>query len=267
MAVSKTKCKWLLPFIVAVMASGTVLTAFAAEGDQFADIWKEGVEGQVELSAERLEQFVKYMAKDDNNRQKELKDLYENDRDKFWSEAREFFRKQRGEGGSRWREAVQRQHDEFLAWLKKKENFPEAGNKLSQLRTDEKKAEEYSKQFSKAREKYWHIFETDKRNEELAGVLKEEVRLNDYRDKIIRDIHRAHRSKRKKLVDELRKVVSSRFDLIIRKKQLQFEELRKRLERLRKELETREKEMDSLLKNKEAAVDGRVQKLMPHGER
>lgn len=273
MAVSKTRCRWLLPFIVAVMASGMVFTAFAAEGDQFADIWKEGPEGpprQRELSPERLDQVVKYVAKDDSKRQKELNDLYKNDRDKFWSEVRDFFRKQRsdGGGGSIWREAVQRQHDEFLAWLKLPDNFPDIEKRLSLLRADEKKADEYSKQFSKAREKYWHIFETDKRNEELAGVLKEEVRLTDYRDKIIRDIHRAHKSShRKKLIAELREVVSKRFDLIIRKKQLQFEELRRRLERLRKELEEREKEMDALLKNKEAAVESRLKKLMPHGEK
>ena len=267
MAVSKTKCKWLLPFIVAVMASGMVLTAFAAEGDQFADIWKEGPEGpprQRELSPERLDQVVKYVAKDDAERQKKLHELYKSDRDKFWGEVGDFFRKQRGDS-SRWREAMQKQHDEFLAWLKLPDNFPDVEKRLSPLR--EKKPDEYVEEFSKTRDKYWHIFETDKRNPELARVLKDEVRLTERRDKIIRILHRAHRSERKKLIAELREVVSSRFDLIIRKKQLQFKELRLRLERLRKELETRETEMDTLLKNKEAAVDGRVKELMPHGER
>lgn len=281
MAVKLSTIGLMLTCATVLIASGMASPVLAGSSD-FADIWTEGLEGprQEELSTERLAELVKYVAKDDAERSKQLNDLYEKERDKFWSEVRDFFRKEReargdseggpgGPGGGpggpppnrgRWREQLQKRHDELVEWLK--ENFPQVEKDLAKVR--DKDGDQYAKDFAEIRRIYEPIMSTQGRNPELGGVLIEERQLTIYRDSLLIEIRRAGKDEKRKerLVNELTKVVEQHFDLIVRKKQLQFEELRERLEQLQRELSVREKELGELVKSKDEATKGRVKALL-----
>lgn len=294
MAFGRMTEKWMPGLVIAALFALMVYPSPAA-ADEFEDIWKEGPNGpprQMELDKERLDQLVKHVAEGNSQREEQLRQLYTKDRDKFWSEVRAFFGKQQEQGGrseggrqvesggggpggggpgrggardgqggprsSRWREEqLKRRHDEFISWLK--ENFPDIEKDLSQYSD---KPEEYFKRFSEVKDKYEHVMMTQKRDPELAKVLKEEIELTDYRNELLKDIRRADKKKRQQLIEQLTVVVSRRFDLIVRKKQLQFEELHRRLERLQKELAEREKELGNLIESKEEATKSRIKVLL-----
>jgi len=103
---------------------------------------------------------------------------------------------------------------------------------------------------------------TQKRNPELAGVLKEDLDLIDQRDALLREIRQADENSRKRLIDDLHEVVSKRFDLIVRKKQLQYDELRRRLDRLRRDLENKEQELGKLIESKEDVTRHYLEELL-----
>lgn len=286
MALGRVKHNWIPAFLTVVLLGSIFFTGYVIAADEFEDIWTEGPDGpprQMELSKERLDQLVKHISQGNGQREKQLRELYNKDRDKFWSEAKEFFRKQHEEGGlsegdrrggpgrgarngqsgsrsSRWREQLQKRHDDFIDWLK--DNFPEVEKDLAQYRENQK-PEEYFKRFSAVKDKYEHVMSTQRRNPELASVMKVEIELTDYRNELLNEFHRSDDKKRRKeLVKQLTEVVGSRFDLIVRKKQLQFEELHRRLEKLQKELENREKELGNLIESKDEATKNRVQTLL-----
>ncbi len=287
MAFGRVTHNWMPALVIAVLVAFTVCP-FAVAADEFEDIWTEGPDSpprKMELDKERLGQLVKHVAQGNGQREKQLHQLYNKDRNKFWSEVRDFFHKQREQGGrtegdrrggpggggpgrgprngqggprsSRWREQLQKRHDEFIDWLK--ENYPEVEKDLSQY---SEKPEEYFKRFSAVKKKYEHVMTTQKRNPELAEVMKEEIELTDYRDTLLKEFRRSDKKKRQQLTEQLTEVVSRRFDLIVRKKQLQFEELRRRLARLQKELETREEELGNLIESKDEATKSRVKSLL-----
>ncbi len=283
MAVPKITNNRLLAFIVAAVTLG--LVAVTTVADEFEDIWEEGPgrrPRQTQLDKERLDKLIKHVAQGKDEREKQLHEVYKNDRENFWGQIRDFFHKQRGQGTpregpprrgprngqgprrSRWREQLQQRHEEFMGWLKK--NYPSVEEELTQLR--EKDQDAYFRRLRKVSEKYEPIVSAEKRNKpEMATVLKEEIELTDYRDKLLKEFRQAETKRQKKIFDELKVAVSRRFDLIVRKKQLQFEELRRRLERLRRELEKRENELGKLINSKEEATKSRLKSLLHPNEK
>ena len=133
-------------------------------------------------------------------------------------------------GPGRWQEQLQKRHEEFLQWLEK--NYPEQAFELAQIR--EKDAASYVARLMGLRRKYEPILHAEKNNPELAAVLREDMALQNQRDDLLKQIRRAKGDKREKMVQQLEKIVAQRFDLIIRKKTLQYQELEQRLKRSRK---------------------------------
>jgi len=85
--------------------------------------------------------------------------------------------------------------------------------------------------------KYGRIIEEGRRNPELAEVLIEDLKLKKRRDELLKKIRTVKsESEKKKLVAELEEVVSGRFDLIVRRKQIAYERLLRWLEELRKRI-------------------------------
>ena len=166
----------------------------------------------------------------------------------------------------RWRERLERRHDEYIEWLKK--NFPEEARKLARLHEkDPENLEEYIQQVIDSREKYEDIMEAQERNPELAEVLKEEIELKTDRAKLLKKIRTAQDKQRKELMQKLEELVNIRFDLIVRKKQLQYEHLRRRLERLQKEVKEREAEVEKLKSKKAQFIKERVEGLTSKAEK
>ncbi len=170
----------------------------------------------------------------------------------------------RGKGrGGQWKERVQKRHEEFVAWLEK--NYPkEAGNLEKQK---EKDPAQYVKQVAKKREKYGEIMEAETKNPKYAKVLKEDMKLKQTRDGLIRKIKNANADQKEELQAELRETVSKRFDMVIKKKEFKYKALKQRLEKLQKQVATRQAELDKLVQSKDKAIADRMKELVSQSEK
>ena len=161
---------------------------------------------------------------------------------------------------------MERRHDEYIEWLKK--DFPEEAKRLTRLHEkDPENLEEYIQQVIDSRGKYGEIMEAQERNPELAEVLKEEIELKRDRAKLLKKIRTAQPKQRKELMQKLEELVNIRFDLIVRKKQLRYEHLRRKLERLQKEVKEREAEVEKLKSKKAQFIKKRVEELTSKAEK
>ncbi|MHC5059578.1 MAG: hypothetical protein ACYTFK_00620 [Planctomycetota bacterium] len=175
---------------------------------------------------------------------------------------------EQGEGQGRrqrWRERMERKHDEYIEWLQK--NFPEEAKRLARLHDKyPENPEEYIQQVIDSREKFGEIMEAQERNPELADILKEEYELKADRDELLEKINTAKGKKRKELVKKLEELVNIRFDLIVRKKHLRYEYLLRRLERLQKAVKEREAEVEQLKSKKSQLINKRIEELTGEAE-
>jgi hypothetical protein len=184
-----------------------------------------------ELTDEEIDRIMSSLKESDPNAVIELEKLCKKDPEKFQAEIRRHGREEFGkiirERIDGWRR--QRQNN-FLQWLEK--NYPKDAEKLAKLKQNEPKL--YMEKFDLIRNKYWRIFEEERRNPELAEVLKEDLQLKNKRDELVTTIKAAKNEKDKqKLSAELEEVVGRRYDLIVRQKEIAYERLLKWLEELR----------------------------------
>jgi len=269
-----------------------------AEADE--DIWSDEAPGptsrRFKMSDEKIEELLDKTAKEHPERAKELRELRKNNPEQFRTEMRQMFFAQRRElrehpgegpgvherpgmgpsgvpgmhpkepmrgreGGEgrreRWRERIARRHEEYIEWLKA--DFPEEAQKLVRLR--EKDPETYAKRIMASMRKYVEIMDAQKKNPELAEVLKEELELKQNRDKLLTNIDTSKGKQRKKLEQQLEELVNLRFDLIVRKKQLRYEDLRRKLEQLQKQVKQREAEVEKLKNKKARFIRERLEEL------
>ena len=217
---------------------------------------------RLELTDEIIERVMKELAESDPAKAKELAKLREKEPEKFKDEIREVMRKQFGERIRKHMDERRRKRQaEFLEWLGK--IYPPAAEKLANLK--EQDPERYIKTFDRVVEKYGYIYRKWLQNPELGRVLKEKLELKEKRDRLLRRIRASKSEKdKKKLITQLEEVVSSRFDLMVREKQIAYERLLKRLEELKKRVEESQAEVDKLMdvEFKTENVKARVEELM-----
>jgi hypothetical protein len=219
-----------------------------------------------ELTDEEIERIMKSLRESNPEKAKELEKLRKEDARKFQEQLREHGRDEFGkivmERIDKWRK---QRREEFLKWLD--ENFRRQAQELKKLQDPDL----YLKKYDIIRRKYWPIFEAERRNPELGKVLKEKLRNESWRDRLLREIRGTTDEKKKKeLINKLKEAVSRRFDLIVREKQIAYKRLRERLEELRKRVEESQAEIDKLMspKTKKQNVDKRVDDLLkPKGKR
>jgi len=128
-------------------------------------------------------------------------------------------------------------HEEYLEWLKK--DYPEEAKELAELRKS--KPELYNTRCRLGMKKHRRIMEASKRNPELAKVLKEDLELKQQRDSLLRKIRSAaNKDEKNQLVNKLEGVVSNRFDLLVRRKEMEYKQLLKKLDDLKEEVKQNE---------------------------
>ena len=150
--------------------------------------------------------------------------------------------------------------EEFLKWLD--ENFHRQAQELKKLLQD---PDLYLKKYEIIRQKFWRVFEEERRNPELGAVLKEKLKVESWRDRLLREIRGEKNEKKKKeLIKKLRDAVGRRFDLIVREKKIAYKWLRDRLEELRKRVEESQAEIEKLKdpKTKKQNIDKRIDDLL-----
>ena len=186
----------------------------------------------------------------DPQKAKELAELRKKEPEKFKFElgrhAHEEFAKLMEERMNKWR---QQRRVEFLDWLEK--NYSRESRGLANLK--ERDPNLYEKKLGSMRVTYGPIYDAERRNNiELAGVLKEDLRLKEREDELVGKIKTMTDQKEKdKLAAELAEVVSDRYDLILRRKQMAYERLLKDLEELQNRVKESRAEM---LKSQDSKV-------------
>jgi len=215
-----------------------------------------------ELTDEEIDRIMKGLKERDPAKAKELAKLREKEPEKFKAELREVMRKQFGERiREHMDERMRKWRAGFLEWLGK--NYPPEAEKLANLK--EQDPELYIKAFDRVVEKYGYIYRKWLENPELGRVLKEKLELKEKRDRLLRRIKATKSEKeKKKLITQLEEVVSSRFDLIVREKQIAYEQLLEQLEELQKRVEESQAEVDQWMdvKFKAENVKARVEGLI-----
>lgn len=292
--------------LVLTMAAIMLLTtapACGAEEKKEENIWSEGKPkrgpGQFELTEEVIKRVMNQLAKTEPAKAKELEQLRKKDAEKFKAELRKVMREQfgkklrergeqrtgrrsrqgqempfakpgmageppRGREREMDRERRRERYAEFLEWLEK--DYSETAKELAELK--EKKPELYRRQLWLIYRKYRRIFEASKENPKLAEVLKEDLELKGKRDKLLGKIRAAtDEDEKKKLSKQLAEVVSSRFDLIVKRKQIAYEQLRKELEELKERVRQSEAEVEKWKEVKDEKVKERVEKLVSRTEK
>ena len=172
-----------------------------------------------------------------------------------------------GRGGPEMmREWMEKKHEEYIKWLET--YYSDEAAKLKQLKVED--PEQYIRAVMVSGRKYWPILQASKDNPELANVLKEQLALKEGRNGLLRRIQAATDEKQKKeLTAELEKVVGRQFDLIVRRKQLAYEDLTKKLEELTKEVEHKKAEVEKWKSRdfRNEQVKKRVNELLSETER
>jgi hypothetical protein len=137
----------------------------------------------------------------------------------------------------------QERQAEFLKWLEEK--VPKEARELTKLK--ERDTELYKKKYDLTWRKYDHIYETQRRNPELAEIMLADLKLQERRDDLVEKIKAAKNEKEKQeLTSQLEEVVSDRYDFILRRKQMIYEWLLRRLERLQREVNESKNEITKL---------------------
>ena len=173
-----------------------------------------------------------------------------------------------GSGYGRKREGrrTRERETECLEWLK--ENYPEKAEKLAKLK--EEKPKLYRKKMQSILDKYGRIAAMAKRNPKLAKVLKEDLELKQKRDKLGRKISAEEdKDKKKELIKELEEVISSRFDLIVKRKQIRYEHLLKRLKKFEEKVRKSEAKVEKWkdAKFKKENIKARLKELVSGAEK
>lgn len=172
---------------------------------------------------------------------------------------------QRGRGGnmrSAVKERFTQRNDEFIAWLE--ENYPAVAQQLKEA--FETHPETAFMDTMHIAGKYRALFETARRNPELANLMKLDDDLKLRRDELLKS-YSSGKIKRKDVLAELEEVVSARFDIIIQKRRMHFDELKQRLEELQKEIEKQQKDLETLSSERDAQIKKRVDELTAENEK
>ncbi|MHC4495497.1 MAG: hypothetical protein ACYSYM_06710 [Planctomycetota bacterium] len=223
--------------------------------------------GRIELTNEEIERILQSLKKSDPDKAKELVKLREKDPQEFRDDLRRHggpeYDKIVHERIAKWRQ--QRQAD-FIDWLEK--NYRRKARELATLKSRDPNL--YDKQLDSLRRKLEPIREAERRNPELAEVLKEDLQLKERRDELIVKIKAAKTEEGKKaLVAQLEKVLGDRYDLILRRKQIEYERLLRWVEglqnRIKKsraeiaEAKKKEAKAENVKKRKSELLEGKIE--------
>ena len=259
-------------------------------------------EGAAQSRGQWVERMLARIRETNPEKADQLAALQKDNPDAFWTEFRKVMREQFGQGmreraGERQHQApqgpiqggggpqgtwtepehggparemiferMQGKQTEYLEWLKL--NYPDESEKLSQLQTQN--PDHYMRALGISLKKYGPIMQASKDNPQLAAVLKDNLILKGKRDELLRQIRGASdEAKKKELTRELEGVVGQQFDLIVKRKQIAYENLLKKLEEMRKEVEQRKVEVEKWksAEFKQQSVKDRVKELVSQTEK
>jgi hypothetical protein len=258
----KTRIYNLLMIFTILLGVSTF--CFCAEKEENGD--NEQKQKEIELNEEMIERIMQKIKENDPEKAKELQQIRDQDSEKFEKELRMMLQQWRGqseeeESGRREerRRYFQRKAEEYLEWLK--ENYPNEAERLARIK--ELEPDRYKRNLYFSYRRYEPIMEASEDDPELAEVLREELQLKIERDRLLERINTTDNEEQKeKLIKKLKEVVSERFDLIIKRKQMAYERMLERIERLKKEAEEGKVSLEEFINEKEQNVEERIEGLL-----
>lgn len=162
------------------------------------------------------------------------------------------------------RERMQARENELFSWLEK--NEPEKAKELAALKTSDPPG--YRRRMMFEMRNYRQIIEAEQTNPALAEVLKQDVDLKQKRNELLEKIKGTTNEKKKaELTKQLEEVIGQRFDIIVQKKQLKYEELQKRLEDLQQIVNKSQAELETLKSKKVEQTEKHLEELLSQSER
>lgn len=162
------------------------------------------------------------------------------------------------------REHMQEKETELMTWLEK--NEPEKAKELTTLKTADPPA--YKRRMMFEMRNYRQIIDAEQTNPALAEVLKKDMVLKQKRNELLEKIKGTTDEKQKEeLTKQLKEVIGQRFDLIVQKKQLKYEELKKKLEDLQQIVNKSQVELENLKSKKAEQIDKYMEELLSHSEK
>ena len=157
-----------------------------------------------------------------------------------------------------WKKLVEKKHEAFFAWLE--QNYPARADELKELGNKDPK--QFSQQMAEFLKTYEPIQKTDKHNPELGQLLRQDLELIEKRDQLLLNLRNSKdKAEQDKMLDELKTIVSARFDVIIQKKQVEYNQIRERLDAMNKKLEEHGSELKKLKDEKGQSVEKRMKEL------
>ena len=223
------------------------------------------------LTEEDIDRIMKRLRQVDPNEAAALEKLRVEEPNEFKEALREtmWARMQSGDGqqqcskGEISGERLRERADEYIEWLKV--NYPEEAARLSELK--KVKPSLYNRKLMLGVRKYWRVVDASETNPELAQTLRDDLELKGKVFSILRQIKETtDEAERRELVSELEKTTSARFDVILKRKQMEYDMLREELERLQRHVEKSEMQLNKYKVNKAERVQERVKELLNQTE-
>ena len=97
-------------------------------------------------------------------------------------------------------------------------------------------------------------------------LQKENEELKDQRDEILKKLNSADGKEKEQLKTDLKNIVSKRFDLIVKRKELQHKKLLDKLEDLKKQIQASQDDVEKWKANKSEKVEARLKQLLQPSE-
>jgi hypothetical protein len=133
---------------------------------------------------------------------------------------------------------LRERHNELLEWLAVEDNYPVEAKRL--LNLQESKPDIFEKQITLSLKVYGKIMDTEKFSPEMADIMKEELELTKKEGTLQRRIKATKDEKKKAdLIEQLKETVSQKYDIILKRRQLAYEDLLKKLDELKEQINKR----------------------------
>jgi len=232
-----------------------------------ADIWREVEQTgrrRFELTDDEIGRIMKWVKEKNPEKLKELEELRKNKEEaaKFVTKLREYAKDEYDKViRERFDKYRKMRREDFLDWLKKEYEW--RAKELDKVKSQDPKL--YDTKFQLVWDKYRRIYEAWRWNPELGKVLKQDMALKHRRDGLVGKLKNEKDDKKKReLAHQLWEVVGDRFDLIIRRKQIAYDQLLKRLDELKKQINDQRNEIKEWRGDKfqEGAMRVRIKELL-----
>lgn len=157
------------------------------------------------------------------------------------------------------RQQIKEKENELITWLE--ENDPNKAKELKALKETDLRA--YTRRMMFEMRNYRGIMEAQESNPALAEVLKKDMALKQQRNQLLEQIKvTKDETKKQELTAQLKDVLEQRFDLIVQKKQLRYEDLKKRLAELQKMVNESQAELETIKDKKDQQVEKHLEELL-----